>query len=59
MARQLTPEAVSCMLNGGGGALLDAGDNDALLDVLTDYFTENTQNSEGKLSQSQYIMYNT
>ena len=49
MTRQLTPESVSCMLNGGGGALLDTGDNDALLDVLTDYFTETIQNSEGKL----------
>ena len=49
MTRQLTTESVSRMHNGGGGALLHAGDNDAFLDVLTDYFTE-TIHSEGKLT---------
>ena len=34
MARQLTPEAILCMLNASGGTLLDAGNNDALLDIL-------------------------
>ena len=38
----LTPSSVVSLLNGGGGALLNSGDDDALLDVITDYFTDDT-----------------
>ena len=43
MTRKLTPSSVVSLLNGGGGALLTSGDDDALFDVITDYFTDDTQ----------------
>ena len=33
-----------------GGVLLGSGDDDALMDVLTDYFDDNTQENEGTIT---------
>ena len=51
LVRKLSADAVASLLNGGGGALLGSGDNDALLDVLTDYFINNTEEGDtGKVN---------
>ena len=57
MARKLTSTAVACLLNGDGGALLGTGDDDAILDVPTDYFTDNThEETEGKTTFTLYYI---
>ena len=43
MASKLNTAVVAKLLNAGGGSLLEAGDDDALLNVLSEYFTDNTQ----------------
>ena len=44
----LTSAAVARLLNDAGGALLDSGDDQALFDVLTDYFTDKTSTGENE-----------
>ena len=55
MASKMTQDAIAQLLNNGGSALLGSCEDNDLLSVLTDYFTEHTQedqDSEGNNANS-------
>ena len=59
MVSRPNSDAVVRLLNNGGGALLGACNEDALLEVITDYFTDNVpdEDAEGIVKHVLYFTF--